>query len=234
MSPTSGVIGEALRLYREHWHHLIGLAAVVYVAVALLSLVTGLVFGTAGAVLAGVIGFLATFWTEAALVEAVQDIRDGRADLSIGETFRRVGPRLGAVIGASILAGLGIALGFVLLIVPGLILLTLWSLLVPVIVLEGTPAMQSFGRSRELVRGYGMSVFGVIVLAFLVLLAVTIVVAIVFAPIGNSGVRQALSNLVSGVLTAPVYALVATVLYFRLRAAHGDDTSPAVIAAEPG
>jgi hypothetical protein len=222
------VIGEALRLYREHWQHLIGLAAVVYVAVAVLSLVAGLAFGAFGAVLAALISFLATFWTEAALVEAVQDIRDGRADLSIGETFRRVGPRLGAVIGTSILAGLGIALGFVLLIVPGLILLTLWSLVVPVIVLEGTPAMQAFGRSRELVRGHGMSVFGVIVLAFLLLVAVTIVVAIVLAPIGNSGVRQSLSNLVSGVLTAPVYALVATVLYFRLRAAHGDDTTPAV------
>jgi hypothetical protein len=47
------------------------------------------------------------------------------------------------VIGASILAALGIALGFVLLIVPGLILLTLWCLLVPVIVLEGAPAMQA-------------------------------------------------------------------------------------------
>jgi hypothetical protein len=230
MSPTSGVIGEALRLYREHWQHLIGLTAVVYVAVAVLSLVAGLAFGIFGAVLAGAISFLATFWTEAALVEAVQDIRDGRADLSIGETFRRVGPRLGAVIGASILAGLGIAVGFVLLIVPGLILLTLWSLIVPAIVLDGTPAMQSFGRSRELVRGYGMSVFGVIVLAFLLLVAATIVVAIILAPIANTGVRQSLSNLVSGVLTAPVYALVATVLYFRLRAAHGGDTARAASA----
>lgn len=230
MSPTSGVIGEALRLYRAHWQHLIGLTAVVYVAVAVLSLVAGVALGVFGAVLAGLISFLATFWTEAALVEAVQDIRDGRADLTIGETFRRVGPRLGAVIGASILAALGITLGFVLLIVPGLILLTLWSLVVPVIVLEGTPAMQAFGRSRDLVRGHGMRVFGVIVLGLLVLLAATIVVAIVLAPIGNSGVRQALSNLVSGVLTAPFYALVATVLYFRLRAAHGDDTTPAVAA----
>src|SRR3954470_4534516 len=186
MSPTSGVIGEALRLYRDHWQHLIGLAAVVYVAAAVLSLAAGLAFGVVGAVLAGLISFLATFWLEAALVEAVQDIRDGRADLSVSETFRRVGPRLGAVIGASVLAGLAIALGLVLLIVPGLILLTLWCLLVPAIVLEGTPAMQAFGRSRDLVRGYGMSVFGVIVLAFLVLLAATIVVAIVLAPVGNS------------------------------------------------
>jgi len=93
---------------------------VVYVVAVALSLVAGVAFGVVGAVLAGLISFLATFWTEAALVEAVQDIRDGRADLTIGETFRRVGPRLGAVIGASILAGLGIALGLVLLIVPGL------------------------------------------------------------------------------------------------------------------
>jgi hypothetical protein len=230
VNPTSGVIREALALYRGHWQHLIGLAAVVYVAVAVLSLVAALALGAFGVVLAGLISFLATFWTEAALVEAVQDIRDGRADLGIGETFQRVRPRLGAVIGVSILAGLGIALGFVLLIVPGLILLTLWSLIVPVIVLEGTPAMQAFGRSRDLVRGHAMGVFGVIVLAFLLLLGVTIVVAIILAPIGNNGLRQSLSNLVSGVLTAPLYALVATVLYFRLRAASGDGTAPAVAA----
>ena len=228
VSPTSGVIGEALALYRAHWQHLIGLAAVVYVAVAVLSLVAGLAFGALGAVLAGLMSFVATFWTEAALVEAVQDIRDGRADLGIGETFQRVRPRLGAVIGVSILAGLAIALGFVLLVVPGLVLLTLWSLIVPVIVLEGTPAMEAFGRSRELVRGHGMGVFGVIVLAFLLLLLVTIVVAIILAPVGNNGLRQALSNLVGGVLTAPVYALVATVLYFRLHAALGDGTARAV------
>ena len=67
--------------------------------------------------------------------------------------FQRVQPRLPALIVAGILAGLGIALGLVLLIVPGLFLLTIWSLIVPSIVVEGKSAGESFGRSRELVAG---------------------------------------------------------------------------------
>ena len=44
----------------------------------------------------------------------------------------------------------------------GLVLLTWWILIIPVIVLEGTRAGEAFSRSRELVRGHGWSVFGVI------------------------------------------------------------------------
>lgn len=48
--------------------------------------------------------------------------------------------------GASILAGLGIAAGLVLLVVPGLILMTYWSLIVPSIVVGESGAMASFGK----------------------------------------------------------------------------------------
>ena len=47
-------------------------------------------------------------------------------DFGIADTFSKVWPRLWPLLGASILAGLGIAAGLVLLIVPGLILLTWW------------------------------------------------------------------------------------------------------------
>src|SRR3954465_10876973 len=98
MSPTNGIIGEATRLYREHWIHLLSVAAVVYLVVAGITLVGVLAFGALGGVLGALLSFIGSFWTEAALVEAVRDIRDGRADLSVGQTFRGVSPRLGAVI----------------------------------------------------------------------------------------------------------------------------------------
>ena len=46
-------------------------------------------------------------------------------------------PYVGAVAIASILASIGITVGLALIIVPGLILLTFWSLLVPCIVIGG-------------------------------------------------------------------------------------------------
>ena len=136
MNPTSGVIGEAWETFKAHWRHLVPIALVVYVAVALISLVLVLLLTWVGAILSFIISLIALFWVQGALVRAVEDIRDGRADMSLGETYERVRPQLPAIIVGGLLAGLGIALGLVLLIVPGLILLTWWIVIIPVIVLE--------------------------------------------------------------------------------------------------
>ena len=119
------------------------LALIVYLIVDLLNaLVATLVGHGVGislllALLTTAVSLVGTFWLQGALVFAVDDVRDGRIDTTIGQLFERVRPYLGILILAGILAGLGIALGLVLLIVPGLILLTWWCLIVPVIVLEG-------------------------------------------------------------------------------------------------
>jgi hypothetical protein len=171
--------------------------------------------------LAALISIVGLFWVQGALATAVEDIRDGRADLSLGETFDRVRPQLGSIVAAGLLAGLGVFIGFLLLIVPGLVLITWWVLIIPVVALEKSPAMAAFGRSRELVRGYGWNVFGVIVLTFLLLLAFEIVLSIVLSPLSD-WVESFVSSLVSGVLTSPFIALVWTLLYFRLRAAKSE------------
>lgn len=219
MSPTHGVIGEAWGLYKAHWRHLLTISFVVYLAVALLSILLAviLVDWLAG-LIAFVISIVAVFWTQGALVKAVDDVRDGRPDLSLGETFQRVQPQLGAIIVAGILAGLGIGIGFLLFIVPGLLLLTWWAVIIPAIVLEQRSAGEAFSRSRELVRGNGWGVLGVIVLTILLLFAFLIVLTIVLAPFAE-WLRSFLSNLISGTVTAPFIAVVYTLLYYRLRGA---------------
>ena len=128
-------------------------------------------------------------------------------------------PFLGPVIIASILAGIGIAIGFVLIIVPGLILLTFWSLIVPSIVIGGEGVFGSFSKSWRTVRGYAWHVFGTYVLVFLILIVFDIVVGLVliFLPVVA---RNAISSIVSGTLVAPFLALVVTLVYYRLTAAH--------------
>lgn len=224
MPPTDGAIREAWELYKANWRHLLPISLVVYVALALIGVLLTAVLSWFGALLAALISVIGLFWVQGALVTAVDDIRDGRSDLSLGETFDRVRPQLGSIVGAGLLAGLGVFLGLLLLIVPGLVLMTWWVLIIPVVALERTTAGAAFGRSRELVRGYGWNVFGVIVLTLLVLLAFEIVLSIVLSPL--SGWLQSLvSNVVSGTLTAPFIALVWTLLYFRLRDAK---SAPAV------
>jgi hypothetical protein len=218
--PPGEVLGEAWALYKAHWRHFLPLALLVFVVLSLVSLLLSFLLGWFGAVLATVVGLVGVFWLQGALCEAVADVRDGRADLSISETLQKVRPRLAPLLGAGVLAGLGVAVGLLLLIVPGLLLLTWWSVIIPVIVLERVAAMESFGRSRELVRGHGWNVFGVIVLTVLILLLVAILLAIILAILLAwlpDEVRGYIQTLVSNSLTAPFLALAWTLMYFRLR-----------------
>lgn len=216
MDPTDGVIREAVALYKKHFFHLFVVAFVIYAVIAILSALLTSLGGILALFVASALSVIGLFLVQAALVEAVSDIRDGRADLSVGETLSRGASRIGPVAVASILAGIGIAIGFILVIIPGLVLLTWWSLIVPVIVLEGVGAFNSFSRSRNLVRGYGFKVFGVIVLEVLVLLLVGIILGLILAALPNS-VQSFVSSILSGSITGPFSALITTLLYFRLK-----------------
>jgi hypothetical protein len=210
------VLQEAWQLYKAQWRHLLPIALVVYLALSLISLALVAALGWVGATAGAFVSLAGVFWLQGVLVEAVADVRDGRADLTIGETLRRVQPRIWAIAAAGLLASLGILLGLILLIVPGLVLLTWWSLLIPVIVLERTDVLQSFGRSRELVRGHGWNVFGLIVLTVLILLGVSLVVAIVLFWLPDE-IQSYVTDVVRNTLTAPFIALAWTLVYYRLR-----------------
>ena len=219
MSPTSGVIGEAWDLYKAHWRHLLTFSFVVYAGVALIAALLGAVLDLwLAAIFGALVSLVAFFWLQAALVKAVEDVRDGRVELSLAETFDQARQHLSAVVVAGILAAVGIIVGLILLIVPGLVLLTWWAVIIPVVVLENRSAGESFGRSRELVRGFGWSVFGVIVLVVILLIGFDIVLRIILAPLAD-WLQSFVSQFISGALTAPFVAAVLTLLYFRLRSA---------------
>ena len=218
MSPLTGVLTEAWYLYRRFAGHFLLISFVIYlvtgVLVALLSLAK-----TPGVIIGDVISFAATYVVQASLIKAVQDVRDGRVDLDLSQTVRAAGPFILPVIGASILAGIGITIGFILLIVPGLILLTYWCLIVPFIVLAGSGVFESFGNSMRTVRGYAWRVFGTYVLVFLILIAFAIVLGFILAALPVFW-RSFVNTVVTGTLISPFLALVATLIYYRLTAAH--------------
>jgi hypothetical protein len=206
-------------MYKAHARHLLSIAFVIYVVAAIIELLLG-VLGPIGALLAGVVSIVAAFLLQAALVKAVEDVRDGRVDLSFGETLQAARPAVGRVALTSIVAGFAILIGLVLLIVPGLYLLTIWAVIVPVVVLEGADTFAALGRSRQLVRGHGWQVFGTLVLVFVVLLVVGVVIALILVALPMAA-RNFISNIVSGTLVSPFLALVLTLGYFRLLAAEG-------------
>ena len=218
-----GVLGEAWGLYKRFFWKFFVTALVVFVVLDLLSALADAAAGDsflAGlfwslvAVTVSVVGY---FWVQGALVEVVQDVRDGRADRTIGEIYQAVSPRLPALIVAGILAGLGIAVGLVLLIVPGLFLLTIWSMLVAVIVIEGKSAGEAFGRSREIVRGHGWQVFGLIIVTFVIIAIASALIGLLFSPLPEF-FDAWIGSLVANSLTVPFAAAALTTAYFKLTA----------------
>jgi hypothetical protein len=217
MSPLTGVLTETWALYRKYAAHFLLIAFVIYLVAAVLIALLSLA-GWFGYVLGEIIDLAAVFLLQAALVKAVQDVRDGRVDLNLSETIRAALPYFLPVAAAGILASIGIIIGLALLIVPGLILLTFWCLIVPFIVIGETGPIDAFGKSMRTVRGYAWNVFGTLVLVFLIYIAFAIVLGLIllFLP---TFLRSFVSSVVVGTLVAPFLALVITLIYYRLIAA---------------
>ncbi len=203
------IIGRVFEIYREQAATLLPAALLVYAVQLLAALLVPDFF-----VVAAVVGIVVGVFYQGMVVRLVEDVQDGRRDHSIGELFRSVGPVVLPLIGLAIVAGFAIAIGFVLIIIPGLILLTWWSVAAPALVIERAGVFGSLGRSRDLVRGNGWNVFGTILLVLLIDIAVNIVAAIIGAALGDAG--RGVVDWSAATLTAPIVALTSSVLYFAL------------------
>jgi hypothetical protein len=183
-----------------------------------IQLVISLIVPTALTIVLLVLFWVLSLLYQGFVVELVAQARVGARVTGQRDLVRAVTPALGPLLLISLLSAIGIAVGFLLIIVPGLVLITLWSVTVPVEVLERPGVLASFRRSRELVRGNGWNVFGVIALLYVAVLIVSLLAAVIAAPLGHLG--RDLVQWAVNVAVAPLVALSASVLYFELIDAH--------------
>jgi hypothetical protein len=116
---------------------------------------------------AGLLGLIGTSLLQAALIHGtVSDLNGKKADL--GDCLSTGLKYLFPVIGVSILTGLAVAGGFILLVVPGLMMAVAWCVNVPVVVADRRGVLEAFGRSADLTRGHRWSIFGLMVIYALV------------------------------------------------------------------
>jgi hypothetical protein len=164
------------------------------------------------ALLSLVFGFL----YQGMVVNLVRDLQDGRRDSSVKDLAASVTPVLMPLIGAGLVTAIGIVFGSLLLIVPGLYLLTIWAVTAPVVVVERKGVFGALGRSRELVRGNGWPVLGAVLVSVLIGIAASLTLTLVADGIAEGKIIDIVFYALSSMVTAPIEALVASVLYFRL------------------
>lgn len=210
-------------IYGDQAAVLLPVAAAIFLAEAVLAALL-LAVGPLLLIVAVLVQIVAATLYAGMVVALVQDVQDGRRDHSVGELFRSVTGVVAPLILAGLLVGIAVAIGFVLLIVPGLILLTIFSVVAPAIVLERKGVIESLGRSRELVRGNGLQVFAVILVVFLLTFVLAALIGGIGAAAGTGG--RIVAEFIASTLTAPLAALASAVLYFELRRTKAEDAGP--------
>jgi len=132
------------------------------------------------------------------------------------------------------LVGLGVFGGFMLLIIPGVILAVRWIVVSQVVVVEGQGGSEALRRSFELTRGRFWASFLVL---FVLSLLAGVLSAIVLAPLeyaaeeADTMALSLLGQVLGSVLTLPLVAVAYTLLYFSLITETGGAV-PAVDAGE--
>ena len=140
---------------------------------------------------------------------ASEQIRKGKAGL--GRSFRFALSRLPGIWAVNIIVGIIVFLGFIALIIPGIILAIMFSLALPVLLIEGRGPLDSMGRSRVLVSHRWLNTFA----TFLVIgLIAGIALLIISAITGLFGLAGAVANGILSGLFAPLFPIVLTVYYY--------------------
>lgn len=235
------LLDAAIRLYRRNWKTLMAIVAFVQVPFAFLnqlvvsriedpfvqdgqlvafeenlrtSFIVGLVF------LAIAFLLLTPFMT-AAIVRAVADSYLGR-DPSVGSSYRFALSRFGSLLLVIFLSGLAIAGGFILLIIPGLIMYARLAFAPAAVVVEDLRGSKALNRSWRLSRGMFWKIFGTIFLAGVL---ASVVTGILLVPAGisadalgpNVWLLQGVLAAVATVITTPFTTMIPVLLYFDAR-----------------
>ena len=126
---------------------------------------------------------------------------------------------------------IAMTIGFVLLIVPGILVMVVWSLAAPAVAVERGGIMRSFGRSAELTKGHRWKIFGL----FLILAAIYAVEFVVFAevgmvtmtppPSGQMGPLNIIANVITSLVFNLLWGTIQPALYVELRQS-GEGGSP--------
>jgi uncharacterized membrane protein len=183
--------------------------------------------GSAGvSVLSFAVGMAIQALVQGSLVRATLAFARGER-VSFGEC---IGAALAVVlplVGLAIVMALGVGLGFMLLVVPGIMLYVMWSVASPALVAERTGVFEALGRSRDLTRGARWKVFGIeaILVAgyyiFLLALGAGLIAAVGtdFKSFPTTGlpIGWILSTVLMSVVVNTVWSTVQSSLYVELR-----------------
>lgn len=208
------VIGETFSGIKRNWLVMAIIAGGVAAASAILTVmvmrslvdVTALqtnpiaIFSSAGYWGTLIVGLFLNSFSTSALLSAALDKEGADLPRAIAGGLRYFLP----MFALTLLWTIGTTIGFMLLVVPGLMLITAWSVSAPALVAENTGVFGAFSRSQALTKGIRWNVFGALIV-FAIIFYV-----IVFAVQGLGGGSMAIYS--ASMTTAFIIALATSIL----------------------
>ena len=197
---------------------------VPFVGTALVASLPGLAFSqvVSSAAAETVVNFIiAQIVTVTLIYGAMQALR--RRQIAISECLTQGFRRLGAALGVAIVAGICVAVGLVALIVPGLILATIWAVAIPAATIEQAGVGASLSRSAALTRERRWRVFGAVLVAGIIAVLVGLIAGAIAGVVAgpDSLLFAAVVWALSAVSQAFSACVSATLYYFLRREKEG-------------
>ncbi|NIP28470.1 MAG: hypothetical protein GWN55_17010 [Phycisphaerae bacterium] len=185
------------------------------------AIILGGIIMLVGAILA----LLGNMLCQGALTKSVSEFYLGN-EITVGQAYKFVLPKLLTLIGAGLLVSLIVWLGFIMCIVPGIIFGLWFALTTPSIIVENLRATKGMSRSKALASGNLGKIFSVGFLVILITWAINMPfgwAGIIFSKllfVNNyllaSSINQ-LFSLVGQILATPIGAAAFILLYYDLR-----------------
>jgi len=235
------LLDHTFTLYRSHFWLFVGITAIPYLILLGPGLLIDAAQSLAGenplvavpvAILLTLVVALGTLvaygLTQGATVFAVSEVYLGRS-LSIRESYARVYGDIGRVVFVLILVTVGVFVGFLLLIIPGIWFFLRSCISVMPAVLEDKPAVEAIRRGMELTKG-NLGRVAVVLLLFVIINWVAAIIFqtpawIAFAVVGIQqgafpvwGMMLArIGQFLATILAGPMLTIALSLLYFDLR-----------------
>ncbi len=165
-------------------------------------------------ILMGIVSWIVGTIASGICVKLASDFIE-KGNTSLQESFHYTMTRLPSLLPAGVITGILTVLGFLALIIPGIIIAIMFSLAVPAILLERLDVLKGLGRSRRLVSNRWLKTFVLLLIVGIVILAVSGIANFVTTPLGIAG------SLISSIIAAfvqPILPIALTLYYYSMLA----------------
>ena len=233
------ILGDTFRIYGRNFWKLLAIAAIVLGVLGVIGIIAPLgllslvmtweaIGALTGWIIAGLIilvvaNILGGILVAGALIHAVSE-QYLRQRISIGQAYGFAWRRLGAMIGAGVLAFLAIGgiiavsvlvaiffpVGWILVVVgscASIYLMVSWIFIFPAALLEGLGPIAALSRSYGLVKNNWWRVLGITLVVGLISGAISAIL----------GLIPVVGAIIGSILVTPIYLIANTLLYYDLR-----------------